>query len=73
MGQLGGQKGQEGLTYFKPPLNETLSHSIGKVVFDHGPKSYGIGNNRFNPIYEGGDKITPDINPKCRLDALALS
>ena len=21
-----------------PPLNETLSHSNGKVVFDHGPK-----------------------------------
>ena len=25
----------------------------------------GIGNNVFDPIYEGGDKITPDINPKC--------
>ena len=24
-------------TYFKPPLNETLSHSNDKVVFDHGP------------------------------------
>ena len=22
---------------FQPPLNETLSHSNGKVVFDHGP------------------------------------
>ena len=22
----------------QPPLNETLSHSNGKVVFDHGPK-----------------------------------
>ena len=22
-------------------------------------------NNIFNPIYESGDKITPDINPKC--------
>ena len=28
-------------------------------------KFHGIGNNIFNPIYEGGDKITPDINPKC--------
>ena len=27
--------------------------------------SYGIGNNIFNPIYEGGDKINSDINPKC--------
>ena len=25
----------------------------------------GIGNNIFNPIFERGDKITPDINPKC--------
>ena len=24
-------------------------------------KSHGIGNNIFNPIYEGGDKINPDI------------
>ena len=24
-------------------------------------KSCGIGNNTINPIYEGGDKITPDI------------
>ena len=23
-----------------PPLNETLSHSNGKVVFDHGPKTF---------------------------------
>ena len=28
-------------------------------------KSYGIGNNIFNPIYGSGDKITPDINHKC--------
>ena len=27
-------------------------------------KSHDIGNNIFNPIYEGGDKITPDTNPK---------
>ena len=26
--------------------------------------SHGIGNNIFNPIYESGDKITLDINPK---------
>ena len=28
-------------------------------------KSHGIGNNIFNPIYKGGDRITSDINPKC--------
>ena len=27
-------------------------------------KSHGIGNNIFNPIYESGDKMTQDINPK---------
>ena len=41
-GQLGGQKGQkmanESKEYFKPPLEWDLSHSNGKVVFDHGPK-----------------------------------
>ena len=29
----------------KPPLNETLSHLNGKVVFDHGP-------------YEGGEECS---------------
>ena len=28
-------------------------------------KSHGIGNDIFNPIYESGDKVTPDIKPKC--------
>ena len=29
-------------------------------------KSHGIGIiNIFNPTNEGGDKITPDINPRC--------
>ena len=37
-------------------------------------KSHGIGNNIFNPIYEGGDKITPDINPNVvRCIGLVLS
>ena len=30
-------------------------------------KSHDIGNNIFNPIYEDGDKITPDIKSKCSL------
>ena len=35
-----------------PPLNETLSHSNGKVVFDHGPYLYWTTsrNNRWNKI-----------------------
>ena len=28
-------------------------------------KSQGIRNNIFNPVYESGDKITPNIKPKC--------
>ena len=34
-------------------------------MYDTLKKSHGIRNNIFNPIYESGDKITPDINPKC--------
>ena len=30
-------------------------------------------NDIFNPIYESGDKITPDINPKCRCIGLVLT
>ena len=28
-------------------------------------KSLGIGNNIFDPIYDSGDKIALDMNPKC--------
>ena len=44
-GKFGGQIGQkmanEKAQHISPPppLNETLSHSNGKVVFDHGPNS----------------------------------
>ena len=35
-------------------------------MYDTCIKVSGIGNNIFNPIYENGDKITPDINPNAK-------
>ena len=35
-----GRMRQSDIFQTPPPPNETLSHSNGKVVFDHGPKFY---------------------------------
>ena len=45
--QIGGSKRQKKWrmrqqNIFHPPSNETLSHSNGKVVFDHGPYKKGF-------------------------------